>query len=82
MPSISTSQNVETFRDVRQYITVSSSKGFIDDNGIQVLNIRGIREGSNNPNYIKLHGSGSANAICRYLCAFSASAISTSDKDA
>ena len=33
------------------------SRGFMDDNGIKVLNIPGMREGRNNPNYIKLHGS-------------------------
>ena len=34
-----------------------TSRGFKDDDGIQVLNIPMIREGSNNPDYIKLHGS-------------------------
>jgi hypothetical protein len=33
------------------------SRGFVEDNGIEVLNIPGIMERSNNPNYIKLHGS-------------------------
>jgi SIR2-like domain len=34
-----------------------TSRGFRDDDGIQVLNVPLIREGSNNPDYIKLHGS-------------------------
>lgn len=33
------------------------SRGFVDDNGIQVLNTPGLMHGGNNPNYIKLHGS-------------------------
>jgi hypothetical protein len=34
-----------------------TNRGFIDDNGIQVLDTLGIREGDRQPNYIKLHGS-------------------------
>jgi hypothetical protein len=34
-----------------------TNRGFIDESGIPVLNISGIREGSIVPQYIKLHGS-------------------------
>ncbi|MDQ3970255.1 MAG: hypothetical protein M3227_01040, partial [Thermoproteota archaeon] len=32
-------------------------RGFANDGGIQMLDIPGIREGSHQPHYIKLHGS-------------------------
>jgi SIR2-like domain len=32
-------------------------RGFVEDNGVQVLNIPAIREGDLEPEYIKLHGS-------------------------
>lgn len=34
-----------------------TDRGFVNDNGIQVLDISGIREGAHDPHYIKLHGS-------------------------